>query len=73
MTPPHWEEEFRTVIREQGARLARLEQIIRRRDEVITLVREMTRNWTPASKNYIDDDVDTILAALARLDVEEAP
>jgi hypothetical protein len=61
------------MIRDQGERLAHLEQIIRRRDEVIAIVRRVFKDWTINSKHYIDDEVEELRASLARLEKEESP
>jgi hypothetical protein len=70
---PGWREEFQKMIRDQGERLAHLEQIIRRRDEVIAIVRRVFKDWTINSKHYIDDEVEELRASLARLEKEESP
>jgi len=70
---PGWREEFQKMIRDQGERLAHLEQIIRRRDEVIAIVRRAFKDWTIDSKHYIDEEVEALRASLARLDKEESP
>jgi len=64
---PEWREEFQKMIRDQGARLAHLEQIIRRRDEVIELARK--GRCCHCGTNLVA----SFVGPLDRLDAEELP